>query len=83
MFGQALAVGCGGFLGSIVRWGIGEVLGRAIPALPGGTLVANVVARTHKALLSDGDLRGTFDLLHVLERDVPTLQHGSRLDCRA
>ena len=44
MLGQALAVGCGGFLGSIVRWGIGEVLGRAIPALPGGTLVANIVA---------------------------------------
>ena len=42
MLGQALAVGCGGFLGSIVRWGIGEALGRAIPALPGGTLVTAV-----------------------------------------
>lgn len=56
MFGQTLAVGCGGFLGSIVRWGIGEALGRAIPALPGGTLVANVVAGFVIGLVTGLDL---------------------------
>ena len=56
MFGQALAVGCGGFLGSIVRWGIGEVLGRTIPALLGGTLVANVVAGFVIGLVTGLDL---------------------------
>ena len=44
------------FLGSIVRWGIGEALGRAIPALPGGTLVANVVAGFVIGLVTGLDL---------------------------
>lgn len=44
MWGELLTVGCGGFVGSVARWGIGAGLGRVLPGLPAGTLVANVVA---------------------------------------
>ncbi len=41
---EALAVGLGGFLGSLGRWQLGVWLKGAFPTLPAGTMVANVVA---------------------------------------
>ena len=41
---EALAVAAGGAAGSLGRWGIGRVLGAALPGLPAGTFVANVLA---------------------------------------
>ena len=41
---EALAVALGGALGSLGRWGIGNVLRAALPTLPAGTFVANVLA---------------------------------------
>lgn len=41
---EALAVAAGGAVGSIGRWGIGRVLSAALPGLPAGTFVANVLA---------------------------------------
>jgi CrcB protein len=38
-----LAVFCGAGLGACVRWGLGEALNRALPALPLGTLAANLI----------------------------------------
>lgn len=39
-----LAVGLGGFVGSVGRWGIGLGMKQVLPDLPAGTLVANVLA---------------------------------------
>lgn len=41
---EALAVAAGGAVGSLGRWGIGRALSVALPGLPAGTFVANVVA---------------------------------------
>ena len=41
---EALAVGLGGFLGSLGRWQLGVWLKGVTPALPAGTLVANLLA---------------------------------------
>lgn len=41
---EALAVALGGALGSLGRWGIGSALRTALPGLPAGTFVANVLA---------------------------------------
>ena len=41
---EALAVALGGALGSLGRWGIGNVLRAALPGIPAGTFVANVLA---------------------------------------
>lgn len=41
---EALAVAAGGAVGSLGRWGIGRVLSAALPGLPAGTFVANVLA---------------------------------------
>ena len=41
---EALAVALGGALGSLGRWGIGGALRMALPDLPAGTFVANVLA---------------------------------------
>ncbi|HBO61723.1 MAG TPA: fluoride efflux transporter CrcB [Olsenella sp.] len=41
---EFLAVALGGAAGSVCRWGLGVALSGALPALPAGTLVANVVA---------------------------------------
>ncbi len=41
---EALAVALGGALGSLGRWGIGNVLRAALPGIPAGTFVANVAA---------------------------------------
>ena len=41
---EALAVALGGALGSLGRWGIGGALRTALPDLPAGTFVANVLA---------------------------------------
>lgn len=41
---EALAVAAGGAVGSLGRWGIGCVLSAALPGLPAGTFVANVLA---------------------------------------
>ena len=41
---EALTVALGGALGSLGRWGIGGALRTALPALPAGTFVANVLA---------------------------------------
>ncbi|WP_246824688.1 fluoride efflux transporter CrcB [Olsenella sp. HMSC062G07] len=41
---QALAVGFGGFVGSVGRWGIGAALEDLAPGLPAGTLAANALA---------------------------------------
>lgn len=41
---EALAVAAGGAAGSLGRWGIGRALSVALPGLPAGTFVANVVA---------------------------------------
>jgi len=37
-----LAVGCGAFAGAVVRWLLGLALNPVLPALPLGTLVANL-----------------------------------------
>jgi fluoride exporter len=37
------AVGLGAALGALVRWGLGSGLNHLFPALPAGTLVANLV----------------------------------------
>lgn len=39
----ATAVGLGAALGALVRWGLGSSLNHLFPALPAGTLVANLV----------------------------------------
>jgi fluoride exporter len=39
----ATAVGLGAALGALVRWGLGSGLNHLFPALPAGTLVANLV----------------------------------------
>lgn len=39
-----LAVGCGGFVGSVGRWAIGLLMSALLPGLPAGTFVANVLA---------------------------------------
>ena len=39
-----VAVALGGAVGSVGRWGIGNVLRAWVPGLPAGTLVANVAA---------------------------------------
>lgn len=39
----ALAVGFGAALGALLRWGLGSGLNHLFPALPPGTLVANVL----------------------------------------
>ena len=49
---EALAVGLGGFLGSLGRWQLGVWLKGVAPSLPAGTLVANLLA----ALLIGVDL---------------------------
>ena len=41
---EALAVAAGGAVGSLGRWGIGRALSVALPGLPAGTFVANVLA---------------------------------------
>ena len=41
---DALAVAAGGAVGSLGRWGIGRGLSVALPGLPAGTFVANVLA---------------------------------------
>lgn len=41
---EALAVAAGGAVGSLGRWGIGRVISAALPGLPAGTFVANVLA---------------------------------------
>ena len=41
---EAMAVALGGALGSLGRWGIGGALHMALPDLPAGTFVANVLA---------------------------------------
>ncbi len=41
---EAIAVALGGALGSLGRWGIGGALRAALPGLPAGTFVANVLA---------------------------------------
>lgn len=39
-----LAVGCGGFVGSVGRWALGLAMSALLPGLPAGTFVANVLA---------------------------------------
>ncbi|MDR0233280.1 MAG: fluoride efflux transporter CrcB [Zoogloeaceae bacterium] len=39
----ALAVGVGGALGSCARWGLGVLLNPLLPAIPLGTLAANLI----------------------------------------
>lgn len=41
---EALAVALGGAAGSLGRWGLGNLLRAALPGLPAGTFVANVLA---------------------------------------
>ena len=43
MLHAALAVGVGAALGAWLRWGLGVGLNRLFPALPPGTLVANLL----------------------------------------
>jgi CrcB protein len=43
MLGAILAVGIGAALGALLRWGLAVGLNAAFPALPPGTLVANLV----------------------------------------
>jgi len=38
-----LAVGFGAFLGALLRWGLGILLNPLLPALPLGTLAANLI----------------------------------------
>jgi fluoride exporter len=41
--GSLLAVGFGAFLGALLRWGFGLALNPILPALPLGTLAANLL----------------------------------------
>lgn len=41
---NVLAVGCGGFVGSVGRWALGLLMSALLPGLPAGTFVANVLA---------------------------------------
>lgn len=41
---ELAAVALGGAAGSVARWGLGVALSGALPGLPAGTLVANVLA---------------------------------------
>jgi CrcB protein len=43
MLGSVLAIGLGAALGALARWGLAVGLNGLFPALPPGTLVANVV----------------------------------------
>ena len=43
MLGSLLAIALGASLGAILRWGLGLMLNAAFPAIPPGTLVANLV----------------------------------------
>ena len=43
MLFAALAVGLGAALGALLRWGLGSGLNHLFPALPPGTLVANLL----------------------------------------
>ena len=43
MFTAILAVSLGAALGALLRWGLGLGLNHLFPALPPGTLVANLV----------------------------------------
>ncbi len=43
MLSAALAVGLGAALGALLRWGLGSGLNHLFPALPPGTLVANLL----------------------------------------
>ena len=40
---ELLAVGCGGFVGAVLRWGTHAFLQRVAPAFPLGTLTVNVL----------------------------------------
>jgi CrcB protein len=44
MYWSILAVGIGGALGSLARWVLGMRLNSLLPALPMGTLAANLIA---------------------------------------
>lgn len=43
MLSSLLAIALGASLGAILRWGLGLLLNAAYPAIPPGTLVANLV----------------------------------------
>ena len=43
MWTSVLAIGIGAALGAVLRWGLGLWLNALLPAIPPGTLVANVV----------------------------------------
>ena len=51
-----LSVGIGGFIGSILRWTIGLGLRMAMPGIPIGTFVANIVAGLLIGLITGFDL---------------------------
>jgi CrcB protein len=55
---NALLVGCGGFLGSLLRYGLGSLVHRALPmaTFPHGTLAVNLVG-----CLAIGALAGLAD----------------------
>ncbi len=50
---EAIAVALGGALGSLGRWGIGGAMRAALPDLPAGTFVANVLAGLIIGLVSN------------------------------
>ena len=43
MWSSVLAIGIGAALGAVLRWGLGLWLNALLPALPPGTLAANVI----------------------------------------
>ena len=43
MWLSPLAVGIGGFVGALLRWGLGLALNPIFPTVPLGTLVANLL----------------------------------------
>ena len=46
MLSAVIAIALGAVLGALMRWGLAEGLNRLFPALPLGTLLANLVGPT-------------------------------------